>query len=256
VIKAPLMTQARIDTSRLGGEIDGAVRTAAAANEPLFILDEAAIIAANPSVIITQGLCPVCAVDEGHVRKLAAQIRPVPTVITVQPMSLADVLRNIVEIGSALGRETAAGNLIDHLTDRMSAMHPPVNIRPRVLLLEWLDPFFSAGHWNPELITLAGGEPVLAVAGTLSRQVSLDQIEAADPDVIVLAPCGYSRQRAEQEAATLSASARWNDLRAVREGNVHIADGSHFFNRPGPRLIDSIEYLARHIHAQHANLIA
>lgn len=243
VARVPAVTRARIDVTLTSGEIDAAVREMAGAGLPLFELDERAIAAMRPTMIITQGLCPVCAIDERDVCRVAGAIEPSPMIVRVQPMSLGDVMSDIATIAAALGYVGAGESLAASLKRRMEAVRPE-GTRPRVLLLEWLSPFFSAGHWNPELIALAGGEPVLAEAGTLSRAVTMREMVEADPDVIVLAACGFSAARARAEAGALDENAAWRSLRAVREGRVHIVDGSHYFNRPGPRLVDSLEMLA------------
>jgi iron complex transport system substrate-binding protein len=246
ILGTPIVTAPRLDPTASSAAIDQAVRTMAAANQSLFRLDEERIRALAPTLILTQGLCPVCAVDDRDVCRLAAQLPHTPTLFRMQPMTLEDLFADIANIGALLQCERIASQLLLSLKQRVSqcVVHASLRAhRPRVLLLEWLDPFFSAGHWNPQLIELGGGEAVLAQTGSLSRAITLQQIQQADPDLILLAPCGFSHDRAVNEAALLHQLDGWSSLRAVQAGRIHILDGSHYFNRPGPRLVDSLEVL-------------
>ena len=247
VLGVPIVTQSRIDPSASSSDIDQTVRTMAASNQSLFVLDEERIRELAPTVIITQSLCAVCAVDDRDVCRIAGGMTPSPTIVRMQPMTLDDVFGDIGNLGAVLQCGAVASQLILSLKRRVyrcvlrGSIQSP---RPRILLLEWLDPFFSAGHWNPQLIALAGGEPVLAENGSISKTVTLEMIQAADPDMIVLAPCGFGLDRAISEASLLEKNPGWLSLRAVQNGQVFTMDGSQYFNRPGPRLVDSLELLS------------
>ncbi len=252
VRSVPAVTRARIDVRAAGREIDRAVRELSAAGEPLFELDADLILDLRPTVIVTQGLCPVCAIDQQSVYQVASQLDRPPVVVEMQPMSLDDVLADFSRLGAVLGCADRADDVVRSLKRRIHACVVGATLRlesPRVLLLEWLDPMFSAGHWNPQLIELAGGQPALAKAGTLSRQISLQQAQAADPDVIVVAACGFDIDRTLAELPGLTNQRGWRELRAAKERRVYVLDGSSYFNRPGPRLVESLELLCGILHA-------
>ncbi len=241
----PVVTRSRINASAAGSEIDQAVRDLLGRGEALFELDEPLIRRLRPDAIVTQGLCPVCAVDPVRVRSLCADLPGCPRVIELAPMTLDDVLADIALLGRELGAADAATCLVNQLEKRKSrvvARASSARGRPALLVLEWLDPLFSAGHWNPQLISLAGAIPVLCAAGERSRQLAFSEVAAADPQIIVIACCGFSIERSVDEFERLS-DLPWEALSAHRKNQIFVADGSQFFNRPGPRLLDTLELL-------------
>lgn len=243
--RAPSVTRPRIDPSATGGEIDYAVHELLGRGEALFELDEALIRQLKPDVIVTQGLCPVCAIDPRQVDSLCAALPGSPRVIQLAPMTLEDVLADISRLGRELGAPDAGAILVDQLNERerrVVARGKSLQIRPRLLVLEWLDPVFAAGHWNPQLVELAGAVPVLCGSGQRSRQLGFSELAAADPEIIVIACCGFSTDRSIAEFERLSALT-WETLSAYRNNKIFFADGSQLFNRPGPRLLDTLELL-------------
>ena len=233
--------------------VDAAVRALAAAGAPLFTLDEPAIAALAPDLLLTQALCDVCAVSEGDVRAVAARLGAgrdrAPAVVTLGGTTLDGVADDVRRVAAALGRAGAGAALIDAMARRLAAVHDRLTVarapRPRTALVEWTDPPFLAGHWGPEMVRRAGGVDPLGTAGAHSRVAPLDALAAADPEVVVIAPCGYDLPRAAAEARALLADARWGWL-AGRA--VWAIDANAYLSRPAPRLVDGVELLAQVMH--------
>jgi iron complex transport system substrate-binding protein len=245
----PRVTRSAVDGGCTPGEIDRQVRAASAAGEALYELDEALIAELAPDLIITQGVCGVCAVSEGEVCALAQRLGSSPRVLSLSATTLEGVLDDIASIARALSLEEVGEELIAGLTARMRAVHDTLKAagapRPRVALLEWTDPVFSGGHWVPQMIRRAGGIDVLALAGERSRVVELAEVAAARPDVVILAPCGYDLARAAAEARQLLCRENW---RWLAETRLWAIDANSLMSRPSPRLVDGIETLARILH--------
>lgn len=226
-------------------EIDAAVSAAVARGEDLYRLDADALAGLDADLVLTQDLCAVCAVDVSVVDDALAHLGCTAAVLTVDPHTLEQVLASLVTIGRAVGREPAAEALVGSLRERLDAVRSRVagRPRPRVVVLEWTDPPYAPGHWIPEMVTAAGGEPVLGTAGETSVRVTWDAVHAARADVIVCAPCGYDRAGAQQQADTLTASG------LLPPGvPVHAVDANAAWARPGPRLVDGVEELAALLH--------
>jgi iron complex transport system substrate-binding protein len=246
---------ARLTSSALpaiaeSAEIDRHVRRSLHAGSSLYHLDTDLLERLHPDVIITQELCAVCAVSYEIVDRAARALTGDPRVISLEPSTLADVYANIMTVGELTGRQTGAAALVEGLRQREAAVLSRVasRPRPRVLLLEWTDPPMSAGHWTPGLIQAAGGDPVLAHAESNSQRLTDEDIFAADPDVIVLAPCGFDLARTREAASQLLRQPGWNELRAVACGALACVDGNAYVNRPGPRLLDTMEIFAQIFH--------
>jgi len=224
--------------------IDAAVRRAVADGSALYTLDEDTIQAARPTVVFSQGLCPVCAVTPETVE---ASLPPdCARLVTLTPRSLADIAANIREVGGAIGREHA-GRVAARLFERRLAAvgrTPELPARPRVVVLEWFEPLWVSGEWIAELITLAGGEPLLVGPGEPSRPVTWDELAAADPDVILLAGCSMTIPRTERELHLLRAHPAWSRLCAVQSARTFILDAAHHLSSPGPHTATGAEHLA------------
>jgi iron complex transport system substrate-binding protein len=212
----------------------------------LFELIEDRIAALRPDVLLTQALCDVCAVHEGDVRALATRLAPPPTVITLGGVTLEGVFNDIVRVADALGIPDEAEELLLGLRARLRTVHDTLKTarapRPRMLLVEWTEPVFLAGHWAPEMVHKAGGVDALMAAGEHSHVTSMDALVAADPEIVVIAPCGYSLAMAEREARVLLTHDAWQWL-GTRQ--VWAMDANGLLSRPGPRLVDGVEVLAR-----------
>lgn len=223
-------------------EIDGLVKDHMAAREPLYRLDRERIASIQPDLILTQDLCRVCAVPTGQVEDALDALGCSARVVSMDPRTLDEVLDTIVAVGGATGAEDAADALVASLRGRIDAVRhraAPAP-RPRTLALEWADPPWIGGHWIPEMVAIAGGEPLLNDPGEPSRTVTWEEIALAAPDVVVFMPCGFGLGEAERQSAGVL-----DELgRAGVDAGVYAADGSSYFSRPGPRLVDGLEILA------------
>ncbi|HEY8201490.1 MAG TPA: cobalamin-binding protein [Actinomycetota bacterium] len=231
------------------GTIDQAVRTRIAAGEPIYRLDAARISDIAPDLIITQDLCRVCAVPTGHVEEALGMLGCHAHVISLDPSTLEDVIACIELVGDATGTGGRARELTGRLRDRIGAVREAVRglDRPRTFGLEWADPPFTAGHWVPDMIEAAGSTPVLAVPGMPSRRVRWQEVAWEAPEVMVFMPCGYDLDQAVAESKVLL------DVPALAATpRTFAADGSAYFSRPGPRVVDGIEALAWALHPDSA----
>jgi iron complex transport system substrate-binding protein len=226
------------------GRIDTFLREAVARGESLYQLDEERIRSLAPTVILSQGLCPVCAVTPGDVEKSLGK-KTCAELLVLSPRSLADVAQNIRDVGKRLGRESAATIAAREFERRLEKLRalPAPSPKPRVLVLEWFEPLWVSGEWVAEQVEVAGGVPLLAGAKDPSRRVEWKDVVAADPDVIVLAACSMSVARAQRELGALASQAAWKELRAVRAGSVFVMDGERHFSTPGPGLATGAELL-------------
>lgn len=232
-------------------EIDDVVRATAAAGGSLTFVDWPLLEAIGPDVILAQDLCRVCAISTPGVARELAELSSPPRVLSLSPHSLADVFADIETVGEATGRSLAAKGLTDALRTRVERVRAEargrVQTKPRVLCLEWLDPLYQGGHWIPEMVELAGGEAVLATAGEKSVRLRWEDGITADPEVIVMMPCGFHLEETVAQARspswTANLPAAWEDVSAVRHGEIYAVDGTAYFSRPGPRLVDGLEIL-------------
>ncbi|HYA30947.1 MAG TPA: ABC transporter substrate-binding protein, partial [Acidobacteriota bacterium] len=194
-------------------------------------------------------LCEVCALDYNEVVAAAERLPRRARVISLNPHNLHEMLDDILRVGEATERHSAAAQLVNNLRRRIEQIgHREPDTRPRVVCLEWFAPLYSAGHWVPEMIALAGGFDVLGKPDQPSAQITWDHVVNTRPDVLLLLPCGFDVRRTVKESTPLRALPGWNDLPAVRNGNVFALNGSAYFSRPGPRLVNGLEILARIIH--------
>ncbi len=250
----PIVVRSVIDPSRMSSEeIDRKVCELLQAGKGLYSIDEEKFFAVAPDVILTQGLCDVCALDYNEVIKVARRLPRMPEILSLNPHSLNEILEDISRIGAATQRESAAESLVQDLRQRIDriGMGEP-DYRPRVVCLEWFEPLYVAGHWVPEMIALAGGFDVLGRNGEPSFKIEWHSVVDAKPDVILLMPCGFDVRRTVKESTPLRRLEGWNDLAAVKAGNVYALNGNAYFSRPGPRLVNGLEIVARIIHAEDA----
>lgn len=250
----PVIVRSAIDSTRMTSrEIDLKVAELLQAGKGLYTIDEQAFIEAAPDIILTQGLCDVCALDYNEVVKAAGLLPQPPQILSLNPHGLLDMLDDIRRIGEATQRREAAETIIRGFTERIERIgYAAPSFRPRVVCIEWFEPLYTAGHWVPEMIALAGGHDVLGRKGEPSAKVEWRQIIDAKPEVIVLMPCGFDTRRTIRESTPLRILEGWNDLPAVKAGNVYALNGNAYFSRPGPRLINGLEILARIIHPETA----
>lgn len=253
VLKLPKVTKTLIPTDASSAQIDSLVRDRLGQQSALYSLDMDALEALRPDLIVTQALCDVCAVAEEEVKNAACMLPGMPRVLNLEPETLDEVLDCIHDVGVATGKEMRAREVVAALHRRVDSVTGPgraVGHRPRVALLEWLDPPFSTGHWNPELIRLAGGVDGLGREGEKSVTLRWEQVTAWNPEVVLISCCGFTAERTMQEVGILRNVEGWAELSAVREGRVFVTDGASYFSRPGPRLVDSLELLAHVVHPE------
>jgi len=247
-IERPHLTRTLLPDETLGdpAAIDRHVRASVHAGSSLYALDAERLEALAPDLIVTQELCAVCAVSYEIVAQAARRLRGDPRIVSLEPSSLDDVYATIALLGELCGRQAGAAALLDDLRAREAALRarPALAQPPRTLVLEWTDPPMSGGHWTPGLVELAGGIPLLGHPGANSQTLAWEAIVAADPDVIIVVPCGYGIDAATRAAQALEARAEWTALRAVRTGRAYVMDGNAYVNRPGPRLLESAELFA------------
>jgi iron complex transport system substrate-binding protein len=251
VVGLPKVTQTLIPHDASSSDIDALVRERLKTQRALYTLDLPTLERLAPDLIVTQSLCDVCAVAEAEVTAAACSLPNRPRVINLEPMSLEDVLETLRAVARAVGVAGQGETVISELQRRIDAVtvrSEQVADRPRVVLLEWLDPPFSCGHWSPELVRLAGGDEVIGQAGQPSRTLTWEEVVAARPEVLVVACCGFSLERTLADLPGLMVRPGWTDIPAVRAGRVYFTDGNAYFSRPGPRLVDSLEILAHALH--------
>lgn len=250
----PRLTEPKFDVSGSSGEIDRRVKEVLRDGLAVYRVDADRLKALEPDVIVTQDQCEVCAVSLADVEQAVCEWTGSDVkVVSLRPDALEDVWNDIRRVAEALGREAAGEELVARLRARMAeiaARARQTAHRPRVVTIEWADPLMAGGNWVPELVEMVGGDNLFGEAGKHSPWMDWDRLAAADPDFIVLMPCGFDLPRVMQDVAMLSGRAEWRALRAVREGQVFATDGNQYFNRPGPRLAESLEILAEILHAE------
>jgi iron complex transport system substrate-binding protein len=252
VRSVPIMIEPMIPPHGLASaEIDRQVRQLVESGQRLYRLKDHLLRQAQPDLILSQDLCQVCAVTPDQLHDALCSLRHQPTVLTVSPRTVHDVIDDVVRIGDAAGRSAEGHRLATQLRDRLDAIRTRVqglSQRPRVACIEWLSPLYVAGHWVPEMVQLAGGQDVLAQPGSPSRVVTWDEVLAAAPDVLIVMPCGFSVERTQTELFQLMQQPGQWRLSSDLVPHTFLVDASSYFSRPGPRLIDGIELLAAILH--------
>ncbi|HEY3854688.1 MAG TPA: cobalamin-binding protein [Verrucomicrobiae bacterium] len=240
----PVCTFARIDSTAPSAEIDGQIKSLLQRALSIYEVDAAHIEQLRPDLILTQDQCEVCAVSLADLRKALPNS---PEILSVSPMRLADIWKDIQTIADAIGVGDHGREWISQLKHRVVDVIQKtcmIKKRPTVACIEWLDPLMAAGNWVPEMVELAGGHDVLGVAGKHSAWMDWPKLTQSNPDIIVLMPCGFDLDRTRHESQSLAKHPGWHKLPAVKSNNIFAVDGNHYFNRPGPRVVESIEILA------------
>jgi iron complex transport system substrate-binding protein len=240
----PKVTRDVIGPGLAPDAIDRAVKQLTAAGRSIYELDEEGLRRLRPDLIVTQALCTVCAVSVDDVRAVAERMDPAPEVISLDPHTIGEVLGDVRTLAQATGTKDAGVELVQQAAARIDRVRVAMGgvDRVRVAALEWLDPVFAGGHWVPQLVEYAGGEDVLGLPGEPSEERSWEELRAVRPDVVVVMPCGYDVERAHEEAQQYADELRQLNARVV------IADAAAWFSRPGPRLVDGLEWLAYALH--------
>ncbi len=251
VRRLPVCTAPSLDPNASSRGIDDRVKDLVSNALSIYEVDAEMLRRLEPDLILTQDHCEVCAASVADVeRALAAWTGKRPALVSVAPASLSEIFRSVRVVGQALAAEKRADGLIQAWTDRITEIGEAVGVseRPGVACIEWIEPLMSAGNWIPELVRIAGGRPMFGTTGSHSPWIEWEQLREADPEVLVLFPCGFDIARTRRELYPLSSLPGFEQLRAVREGRAFVADGNALFNRPGPRIVESLEVLAELIH--------
>jgi iron complex transport system substrate-binding protein len=248
-LNLPKVTRDVIGPGLAPAAIDRAVRELTEQGRSIYELDEPGLLRLAPDLIVTQNLCSVCAVSADDVRAIAARMDPVPAIVSLDPHTLGEVLGDVRTLAQATGTKDAGVDLVQDAAARIDRVRVATRNAPRrrVVLLEWLDPVFVGGHWVPQMIEYAGGEDLLGLPGQPSEQRTWDDVIAVRPEVVIVAPCGYEVERGYEEARTYA-----DELARLGAERIVVADAAAWFSRPGPRLVDGLEWLG---HALHPDLV-
>jgi iron complex transport system substrate-binding protein len=267
----PTVSTVQINTDTSSSQIDAQIKQLAQTKEAvqgnalralsIYTINVKLLQALQPDVIFTQTQCEVCAVSERDVTLALQQLTGLhPRIISLAPYRLSDVWEDMLRVGKAVERPEKARELVESYRRRLERLSESTarlrtgERKPRVTVLEWLDPLMAAGNWTPELLAYAGAEPVFGEVGQHSPWLTWEELQAADPDVLVLSPCGFSLDRTMVDVPLLQQHPAWQSLRAVQNGRVYAIDGNYYLNRSGPRLVESAELLARVIWGEQAGI--
>lgn len=249
----PKVTRTLIPHDATSREIDDLVRERLKTQQALYTLDMPTLERLQPDLLVTQALCDVCAVAEAEVTAAACALPGHPRVVNLEPMRLSEVFDGILLVGEAAGIPGRAAEVVAALqarVDRIARLNQSLPHRPRVVLLEWIDPPFSSGHWSPELVRIAGGIEGIGREGERSRTTEWDEIVRFDPEFLIVACCGFNVERTMLDIPLLMRYPGFRELTCARQNQVFVIDGNAYFSRPGPRLVDSLELLAHTLHPE------
>jgi iron complex transport system substrate-binding protein len=248
----PVCTSAKVDIEASGAEIDRQIKSLLRNAVSIYDLSAETLEGLRPDLLLTQSQCEVCAVSLRDVeRAVCEMVSSRPRIVSLEPDGLADIWRGIEDIAEALGvpeRGVELNRQLQGRLDEMARRVAAIPARPTVACIEWIEPLMAAGNWVPELVGIAGGINLFGEAGKHSPWMTWDELAQRDPDVIVVLPCGWDIARSQREMGPLASRAGWGALTAVRNGQVYLTDGNQFFNRPGPRVVESAEILAEILH--------
>ena len=247
------VVRSRLPTGATPGEIDRLVREHVERGESIYTVDRDLLEALAPDLIITQDLCHVCAATPDELAAALAQTSHQPEVLSLDPLDLGDVWRDILWIGEATGRRERADAFVEEIGLRLAQIEIDAAYfgrRPRAVVLEWLQPFYVGGHWVPEMVSLAGGHDVLGKARTPSHRVTMEEVIAAAPEVLFIAPCGYDAPKARSEYLSMNFPEAWWEIPAVRDGRVFALNANDYVSRPAGRLVTGIEAMAKALHPE------
>ena len=255
---AEALTKRRVVTSRIPkdispAEIDRIVREHVERGESIYAVDKDLLEELKPDLIVTQDLCHVCAATPEELGAVLAQISVQPEVLSLDPLDLGDVWRDILWVGEATGRRDRAQEFVENIGAHLAQIEVDAasfRSQPKAVVLEWLDPFYVGGHWVPEMVTAAGGVEVLGKAKKPSRRVTMQEMIAAAPEVLLIAPCGYDAEKARKEYLSMTWPREWQMVPAVRDGRVFALDANAYVSRPAGRLVTGIEAMAKCMHPE------
>lgn len=254
VLWLPVCSEPKIDVTAGSAEIDRQVKSLLRDSLSIYRVHTGRLRELRPDVILTQTQCDVCAVSQRDVEQAVCELVDVaPTIVSLEPHCLRDVWSTVRQVADALGVTDRGRDVAERLDRRIRTLAEQTAAlprRPRVACIEWFDPLMSAGNWVPELVEIAGGINLFGEAGKHSPWMTWDDLIGSDPDVVILLACGWDIERSRRELPVLTDRSEWSSLRAVRDGRVFVTDGNQFFNRPGPRVVESAEILAEILHPE------
>lgn len=254
VVRLPALTEPKFNPEGTSAEIDQRVKKIVGDALSVYRVDAAKLRELRPDLIVTQSQCEVCAVSEREVEAAVAEWLGVrPKIVSLAPYALDDIFSDMQRVADALDAQARGTELVGVLRARLSKIADKARVaseRPRVATIEWLDPLMAGGNWMPTLVEMAGGVNLFGTAGEHSPWMKFDDLAAKNPDLILISPCGFDMDRAAQDLPALTNRAEWARLKAVRERRVFMADGNQYFNRPGPRIAESLEILAEITHPE------
>ncbi len=252
VERLPACSSSKVDVNGSSRAIDDQVKSIVKDGLSVYRVDPALLDQLQPTLIVTQTQCEVCAVSLKDVEQAVCEmVSSQPRIVSLEPMGLADVWRDITAVATALDVQAEAEEFITALRWRLEDIAERVRecgTRPTIACIEWIDPLMAAGNWVPELVEMAGGDNLFGIAGEHSPWMTIEELLTKDPDVIAIMPCGFDIARTLAELPSLSDQPEWRSLSAVKNSRVFLTDGNQYFNRPGPRLVESAEILAEILH--------
>ena len=231
-------------------QIDDKICQLMSEGKEIYNLNKENLLSAKPDLIISQNICEVCSAHTEHVNMAVEMLEKKPEVYTMDPHDVGEILVSIKDISRIIGKEKEGSRLIDSLSKRLEFVKGKTfEKRPKVVAIEWVDPFFTSGHWIPEMIEIAGGENLISLEKMPSRKMKMEEIKEATPDIIVVMPCGFDVKRTVNEyKKALAGNPEWNELKAVKENNVYVVDANSYFSKPSLRTVTGIEVLASIFH--------
>lgn len=240
------------DPSRMTGrQIDSKMVELMRSGSDIYVVEDKVLKKANPDLIVAQGLCEVCSPFTKEINRAVSILGGQPDVLVLDPHDLDDILVSIMDVAEKIGRVRQGSRLVASLQRRIDVVRSmKIKDRPRVLCIEWLDPLFTAGHWVPQMVEMAGGVNGISTAGEPSRRMEIDEALQFDPDIIVLMPCGFEIPRTLKELPALACNEKWKSLRAVKNNNVYAVNANAYFSKPGPRTVAGLEILAKILHPE------
>jgi iron complex transport system substrate-binding protein len=254
VARLPALTEAKFNPEGTSAEIDQRVKKIVADALSVYRVDAPKLRELRPDIIVTQSQCEVCAVSESDVEAAVAEwLGTRPRIVSLAPYALDDVFTDMQRVADSLGASARGVELVAQLRNRLVALAGKArnaSLRPTVATIEWIDPMMAAGNWMPTLVEMAGGTNLFGTAAEHSPWMKFDDLAAKDPDVILISPCGFNMDRAAKDLPVLTNQPKWQQLAAVRNRQVFMADGNQYFNRPGPRIAESLEILAEIVHPE------
>jgi iron complex transport system substrate-binding protein len=250
ILGTPVLSQAIVTSTLPSGEIDARIKSEVHRGNSVYHLNAGQLADLRPELILTQELCTVCAPSYTLVKQAAKVLDAETKIVSLEPLGLLDILDNFLLVGALTGRLAQAEAVVGNLRERIDrARNATAGLpRPRVACIEWLEPLYVAGHWVPEMVATAGGNDVLGRAREPSFVASWNDIVAAEPEILVIMPCGFDLDRTRQEIQLLSRRPGWPELPAVRSGRVYLTEATSYFSRPGPRIVTGVEILATIFH--------